>query len=1507
MAPFNLKNTATIILIAFFLIPYGLNAQFSSDFNASPTQGCSPLLVTFTPTYQSATSYHWSFGNSNGSDSMIVIATYVASGSSTSSFTVSLTVTEGANTSTSTQTITVFPDPVAGFFVSDQSNTGCVPLTTNFTDNSSATGANIISWYWDFGDGSSATFSTGTDPSHVYTFGGFDYSVSLEVTDANGCTNLYHVPNFVHPSGLPIISFSADTTQFCQLPAPVQFLNYSAPFSGSGSLFYVWDFGDGSPTSNLAEPNHVYTNYQYYDVSLTATDANGCTETKTYSDFIKVEIVNANFSIPDTVCAGDTFLIDNQSLGANQYSWDFFTGTSSDANPEYVYPVGNTYPINLTASLGGNCADTETHIIFVESINANIFVNPWYVCILPTDVSLIDLSVTNNTSGIADWFWRVAPPDTFYAPDPTPADTHYVQNPVQTVNGFLGGDLCPPLEQYHNETYFVTLVATSPFGCKDTVTDSIVTYLPIAEMDIIPLGGCAPININFLLFTVYDSPYDSIVSFDWTFSNGSAYSGLTPPSIMYTDTGYFPVMLTTTTQMGCVYEDIQYIQIGMETFPDFLMLTDDSICASDTVLLLDLSQPSSIIDYTKWEFSAGNSYDYQNSTVIMSPLYLGWFDLNLISVHNMCVSDTFVDSLFYVLGPIGYGESEFDCDQPYLYHFSPNNEIVDTIMDATSFYWDFGDGNFDSINIVTDYLYAANNDTFAHLILENDTNGCQFIHQIPMFVNKPLAKFSMDSSLVCHGYNVLFTPDSSDFFHQTQYGGGTFGYYIWNFDDGETYSFNGNSFPDTITSDTISHSFTQAGEYWVSLFVEDQNECQDSVRHRVRVLHPVPEPIITPPSGCTPITCTFTDNTQADTTLVAWQWIFGQGDTSYLQNPPGSITYYNDSTYILSFTITDTVGCTGTTIVEILASTPIPDFTADDKFVCLGDTVYFNNESVFYGSNPQFIWDFDDGNTSTETGPWHLYSQAGLFNIGLTVNDGGCMSDTIFDNFIIVQDPTCIIDVDCNGNHCAPVIVDSFFTIPDTAAYMHDAYTYLWDFGNGPISYEHAPNWVFNESGNYPVSLSIYTNACPVFRPDTIWFEVIYAYADLQLSDDKICLGETIQITVNDTNNVESFFIDYGDGTSGNSLISNHEYNIASAANSLTVWLHYANGECPYTDSEILQIYEVRANFLRGPNDEDTASCYSITVDFIDESIGGNSWYWDFGDGNVSPHQNATHTFSDPGIYEVSHLVGNTEYSCTVTYTDTIWVYPAPTIYTETYSEICYGDSVQLDASGGITYQWSPADYLSDVNIPNPVATPPYSFEYNIHITDEKLCENEELVYVFVQTMPALDLSDTTIVVGDILDLSGNPLYNVEYSWTPPDNLSCPSCYSPGFQPMHDTMYYVTMTATANGEICYIVEDSLFINVDWIFSVDIPDLFTPNGDGNNDIVYAEGWGIKQILEFKIFNRWGEKVFHTDDIKQGWDGTYKGMLQPIDTYVYMVKVEFWDNKTRLIQGTINLMR
>jgi gliding motility-associated-like protein len=125
--------------------------------------------------------------------------------------------------------------------------------------------------------------------------------------------------------------------------------------------------------------------------------------------------------------------------------------------------------------------------------------------------------------------------------------------------------------------------------------------------------------------------------------------------------------------------------------------------------------------------------------------------------------------------------------------------------------------------------------------------------------------------------------------------------------------------------------------------------------------------------------------------------------------------------------------------------------------------------------------------------------------------------------------------------------------------------------------------------------------------------------------------------------------------------------------------------------------------------------------------------------------------------------------------------------------------------------------------------------------------------------------------------------------------------------PVHtyEKVGWIKVCLTASNNFC---SDSICkdIYVDFKPLIGVPNAFSPNGDGINDIVFVEGKGIVELV-FRIYNRWGEKVFETHDQSIGWNGYYKGVLQEVDVYTYAVEATFVNGQTVPLKGNITLLR
>ena len=266
---------------------------------------------------------------------------------------------------------------------------------------------------------------------------------------------------------------------------------------------------------------------------------------------------------------------------------------------------------------------------------------------------------------------------------------------------------------------------------------------------------------------------------------------------------------------------------------------------------------------------------------------------------------------------------------------------------------------------------------------------------------------------------------------------------------------------------------------------------------------------------------------------------------------------------------------------------------------------------------------------------------------------------------------------------------------------------------------------------------------------------------------------------------------------------------------------------------------------------------------------------------------------------------------CISSGTETVTVLPAPTaVATPPEVTICYGQSTQLQGSGGVSYQWSPATWLSDSAIANPVVQQPQkSITYGLNVTGANGCVSIQPALALVNvTPPAVVFAgdDTAILVGQTLPLDAIDVNNIgftSYQWSPAFGLDNPGIQDPIATVTGDITYTVTAT-TPQG--C-VGTDSIRIKAATVSEIVVPNAFRPNGDGHNDVLRPYTIGIRDFKYFMIFNRWGQRVFYTTAEGAGWDGTIGGQAQPSGTYVWMVMGLDFGGRAVVKQGTVILIR
>jgi gliding motility-associated-like protein len=1468
---------------------------FSQTITASTLKGCVPLNGVMFTGVAGAVNPLWDFGDGASSPFPNPSHSYITKGT----YTVKYTANGGINQSL---TIVVNGNPTPKFTATSATK-GCVGLAVTFQDNSTGGGGSAITnWKWTYGDGGSNSVNSASQ-TYVYNISG-QFSVTVIVTDANGCDSSLKINNLVTVSQPPSISVSPISPSACVPPLTVSFTSSGTSHSPLGTaLNYLWTFS-GSGTSTLSTPPaQTYSVAGVFPVKVKITDANNCADSVLTNVTIQKPIATFTTSTKkDTLCLNAVF--DPTGSSAGSQNWNYGDGTTGGGTA-HTYTAGGIYTVSLTVS-NGACNDVATHTVFVEDPIANFSVIPTFMCSLPKTVSLTNSS-TSYPGTTYHWGYFQSytqyglAPKTSTQTSPTFTLTHLDTNRY-TINKL---DIMDS----------ISLLITTPQGCTSHKSFLLIDtiFLPTARFLPSVYQGCVPLKVNFTDSSVVGPiPKEHITSWKYIFGDGGSKNLAASPAntiYTYTATGIYYPTLVIQTQDGCI--DTSYaikIEVGSPPVASF-SVSPTTVCIGDNVQLTNTTPTSYSVD-TWHYYGDGNYYasSCTNSSNVSWPFThaTGPQSISMVACfRGCCDSVTPAAGVITVKGPLATFSTAMNCDSSHIFHFTG------TISDATNWSWNFGDGNVvgPSTASTISNTYAATGDYTVTLTATSATTGCSpFTYTVPVHVRDIKSNFTYDT-LLCSGISHSFDGSiSTDVYTYGNNG------YIWLWGDGSS--------PDITATNPITHSFSGHGTYTVSLITKDINSCPDTVKKIIKAysvtrasFKPSPDTLCLAGKVNT---VTFTNYSTADLPIKTYNWSFGDGVTSTATNPTHTYTVVSTTNITAALTVIDSLGCQLDTQVVLHIANPSAIFSITSvSNICAGDSVKFqlNGQATPY---PSMTWSFGDGSMQGPTPPKvttaHQYTVSGSWPVILNITDAaGCIASYTATQTINVQNIPQIKLTSLaftSSKLCAP---QDFLFYDSTQLNPGDFLSRNWNLYDGsPLitSTPVAKNYTI--PGTYSVTL-IETTTYHCSDTVTKTFKVSGPVGDFTSSPSTICKGQSITFSIKDTSDVSAWTWDFGDGietdTAKVSPIS-HVYNFhpPSGKTHPTVTF-FSNDGCNHPAEDTIYIYQVIADFNR--NNEltklDTAHCLGPVDVFHNISTGADSYGWNFGDGSTALNvMDPTHTYTVANTYTVELFIKNNATSCVDTMYKKMYIYPAFVEVVSGNDSICQAQSETLTAAGtGISYNWAPAAGLSSTAVSNPLAAPTITTTYTLVATDINGCVDTATAFVFVQQPPKPITWDTTIVIGQVISLPGGQGPGFTYTWTPTNNLSCINCAVPVFNGTVNTNYTEVI---ADNRHCFKDSSTFNIIVEPLSSIDVPTAFTPNGDGTNDVVYVAGWGLKSLQYFKIFNRWGELVFETNDIKVGWDGTYKGTPQNIETYVYQVSAETYISKDPIIKkGYIKLLR
>jgi gliding motility-associated-like protein len=330
--------------------------------------------------------------------------------------------------------------------------------------------------------------------------------------------------------------------------------------------------------------------------------------------------------------------------------------------------------------------------------------------------------------------------------------------------------------------------------------------------------------------------------------------------------------------------------------------------------------------------------------------------------------------------------------------------------------------------------------------------------------------------------------------------------------------------------------------------------------------------------------------------------------------------------------------------------------------------------------------------------------------------------------------------------------------------------------------------------------------------------------------------------------------------------------------------------------------YQLFADNLEISEVSEVNTCQGDTIHF--EITNGDEYDWTWTPGTFLDTDEGTTVVCIPGDTVIYYLTGTSE--CGTVYdTITVNAYTIEgTANAGPDTVICPGDTINLQGSGGFTYEWVPPVYLADVSDPNTELQAPLTDTYYFLIAYNELgCSDTDMVYIDLLPVPDIDAGqDKVMILGGFTQLIADG--GVTYEWTPAESLSNPLVYNPIASPEDTTVYYLT----GYDEFGCVGYDSVTVfGQDPVYIVS-PNAFTPNGDDLNDFFRPVIIGPGTLLDFQVFNRWGEMVYQWNGVDRGWDGYFAGKEAEIGTYLINVRaLDDLTGKELTDVGSVVLMR
>ncbi len=644
----------------------------------------------------------------------------------------------------------------------------------------------------------------------------------------------------------------------------------------------------------------------------------------------------------------------------------------------------------------------------------------------------------------------------------------------------------------------------------------------------------------------------------------------------------------------------------------------------------------------------------------------------------------------------------------------------------------------------------------------------------------------------------------------------------------------------------------------------------------------------------------------------SYQWSSTNGN---IVSGGNSLTPSIDEPGLYELIVTNTTtGCTSLDQVTITldANAPLAAAATPGILTCDVEMLNLSGSGSSTGNGFTYDWTTSDGTiVSGSSSLTPSVNQPGTYQLMVTNLANGCteVAEVIVGQDI--QDPT----ADAGSANDLTCTITSL-SLDAGGSSQGANFTYNWTTTNGNIiNGETSQVPTINQIGTYNLLVTNLDNGCTSTDIVTVGQDIQDPFAAIASPNLLTCVVEEISLDGSASQGAD--FI-YNWVTSNGNIVSGETTldPVIDAPGTYTLMVSNEQNGC----TEAVQIVVNEDVIL--PNADAGASFVMDCFDEINYLDGGGSsgnstllYVWDTSNGDlVSGVNTAQPGFTEPGVYQLT--VTNSVNGCTDT-DQVVITRDAPQVDPETQQPLCFGDRGVIVFSG-TTGGMSPYVYSIDGGASfssDPIYTGLAPANYQVVVQDARGCEEEDAIMIVqppefqivVQPMLEVELGDSIQLVTQV----NVPIDQItSVTWTPSIGLSCDDCLNPMVTPL-TTMTYFVEVKTENG--CA-DEAPILLRVNKERHIYVPNVFSPNGDGVNDIfmIFSDTKSVVNVNSFIVFSRWGEQIyqyfnFEPNNPQYGWDGMHRGQPMNSEVFVWFAEIEFIDGEVKIFKGDVTIAK